>query len=349
MLSSASSTAPIFIIGIRSRSGTTYLSHLLRLHPDCCDVPAPIWEDFLLTHADLLAKYARSTYSHWHHWVVAEGVEERLEDKLFQCIGDGLISFLASRVRSRRLVTKMPGVRNLEYFFKLFPHGRLLILVRDGRAVAESAVKTSGFKPSSVRYESAMRSWARGAKTILRFDQATKHSDFKYLIVRYEDLWSDIKGELSRIFDFLGLDVSTYDFDAATNLAIRGSSVFRGGEEKVQWKRPVEKTTDFNPMLRWNHWSHGLHERFNWIAGEYLEQFDYEVKKYKTNRPLWTIWNLVLDMIWPIRSLLQSISRTLKRFLKRWLGEERVVKIRCILSTSRSGARNPSKAMGSDS
>jgi Sulfotransferase family len=349
MLSSTSCTDPIFIIGIRARSGTNYLSDLLRLHPDCWDSPAPIWEDFLLYHADLLAGYARSTYSHWHHWVIEAGVEEKLEDKLLQSIGDGLISFMTSRVRARRLVTKMPGVRNLEYFFKLFPYAHLLILVRDGRAVAESAVKTSGVEPSIRNYESAMRSWAHGAKTILRFDQATKNSNFKYLIVRYEDLWSDVKRELPRIFDFLGLDVSTYDFDAATNLPIKGSSVFRGWEEKVQWKRPVEKTAGFNPLSRWSHWSQALHERFNWLAGEYLGQFGYEAKEYKTNRSLWTIWNLILDMIWPIRSLLRSISRTLRRSLKWWLGEERVVKVRRILAAPYSRARNPSKAMKSDS
>jgi hypothetical protein len=353
MPSSASSTDPIFIIGIRARSGTNYLSHLLRLHPDCCDVPAPIWEDFLLYHADLLARYATSTYSHWHHWVVREGLEEKLEDKLLQGIGDGLISFLTSRVRARRLLTKMPGVRNLEYFFKLFPHACLLLLVRDGRAVVESAVKMRRSKPSLVQYESAMRSWALGAKTILQFDQATKNSDFKYLIVRYEDLWRDVEGELHRICDFLGLDVATYDFNSATNLAVRGSSVFRGGEEEVQWTRPVEKTTDFNPMLRWNHWSQALHERFNWIAGEYLGQFGYEAREYKTNRTLWTIWNLVLDITWPIRSFLQStprrLSRTLKRSLKWCLGEVGVVKARRTLTTLRSRARNPSKAMGSGS
>src|SRR5262245_36511779 len=111
MPSSTSCTDPIFIIGIRSRSGTNYLSDLLRLHPDCWDIPRPIWEDYILTHADLVARYARSTYSHWHRWVIAEGVEEKLEDKLLQCIGDGLIAFLTSRTRARRLITKMPGVR----------------------------------------------------------------------------------------------------------------------------------------------------------------------------------------------------------------------------------------------
>jgi hypothetical protein len=177
----------------------------------------------------------------------------------------------------------------------------------------------------------------------------TKNSDFKYLIVRYEDLWRDVKGSLHRIFDFLGLDVATYDFSAATNLAVRGSStVRRHWEEKVHW-RPVEKTTDFDPTLRWNHWGRALHERFNWIAGEYLGQFGYEAKEYKTNRSFWTIWNIVFDRIWLIRSSLQSISRTLRSSLKWYLGEERVVKVRRILSTVRSRGRNPSKTMGSSS
>jgi hypothetical protein len=142
-------------------------------------------------------------------------VEEKLEDKLLQGLGDGLLAFLTSRVRAGRLLTKMPGVRNLEYFFKLFPQAYLLLLVRDGRAVAESAIRMKRSKASLMPYESAMRSWARGAKTIRRFDQAHRNSDSKYLIVRYEDLWRDVEGELHKIFNFLELDAASYDFHAA--------------------------------------------------------------------------------------------------------------------------------------
>jgi hypothetical protein len=247
----------------------------------------------------------------------------------------------------------MPGVRNLEYFFKLFPHAHLLILVRDGRAVVESAVRMKRSKSSLVHYETAMRSWARGAKTIRRFDQTYKNSDCRYLIVKYEDLWGDVEGELQRIFTFLNLDATIYDFNAARNLAVSGSSVFRGGEERVQWKRPVEKTADFKPMERWGHWNQHLHERYNWIAGELPAQFGYEVKEYKAKRFLWTIWNLVLDMTWPIRSFLQSMPRTglrtLKRSLKWCLGEAGVAKARHISATIRSRARYPSKVVRSGS
>jgi sulfotransferase family protein len=353
MVSSASQTAPIFIIGIRARSGTNYFADLLRLHPDCGDSPAPIWEDHLLYDADVVAKYAKSTYSRWHHYVLAAGVDEKLEDELLQSIGSGLITFMTSRVRSKRLVTKTPNVRNLEYFFQLFPHAYLLILVRDGRAVAESAARMHRFRPSLQRYEAAMRQWARGAKTILHFDQATKNSNFQYLIVRYEDLWQNVEGELRRIFDFVGLDATAYDFNAAANIAVRGSSIYRGlGEQRVQWDRPVEKTADFNPLLRWNHWGQELHERFNWIAGAYLEPLGYEAKEYKANPFRWALWNLALDFTWPIRSFItfkpHRFQLALKRVLKSYLGQERIVKIRSLLSMLRSLFRRPSKPLRSD-
>ncbi|TEU16559.1 MAG: hypothetical protein E3J21_10285 [Anaerolineales bacterium] len=301
MSSPASLADPIFILGILPRSGTNFLKGLLCLHPDC-DASAPIPEDHLVHCADLLVKYVNSVSWHWRPSWGAEGQK----DVLCQYLGNGLVSFLTSQIGGdetqvkRRIVTKTPSVRNLGYFFRLFPRAHLLILVRDGRAVVESSVKSFGSN-----YETMMRHWADAAHTVLRFDQATQSSDFKYLIVRYEDLWNNLEGELRKIFAFLGLNAETYDFDAAANLPVRGSSEFRGlGEEAVHWK-PVEKTPDFNPLLRWSHWGRALHERFHWIAGQYLVEFGYEEKQCSANRLLWLVWNTVLDIRWRVRDTVQ--------------------------------------------
>lgn len=334
---------PIFILGILQRSGTVFLRDLLKLHPDCV-IPVPIWEDYLVHHADLLVKYADSVSRDWHtDWEV-----ENQEEILCEFLGKGLLLFLNSRVvaappkdssgpavglpdlasqverdcvggdheaaqavdstGTKRVVMKTPSVQNLECFFKLFPRAHLLVLVRDGRSVVESSFKTFGWK-----YEATMRAWADAARTILNFDQAFKDSDLKYLIVRYEDLCSDLEKELRRIFDFLGLDTETYDFEMAVNSPVRGSSELgRQGDANVHWK-PVKRTSDFNPLLRWSHWGRALHERFNWIGGQYLADFGYEENRYATNRLLWAVRNRVLDIRWRLRGAARTTARKILR------------------------------------
>jgi len=310
MPDSPSCTAPIFILGIHGRSGTNFLADLLCLHPDC-GIPAPIMEDYLVCHSDLLVRYAESVYWHWSR-KPSFGVDESFADLLYQSIGNGLISFLTSQINEKRLVTKTPSVGNLKYFFKLFPHAYLLILVRDGRAVVESSVKSFGWD-----YEETMRKWADAARTILDFDRDTKNSNVKYIIVRYEDLYSNTEEELRRIFAFLDLETETYNLDAALGLPVKGSSVFHGQKEKsVHWK-PVEKTSDFNPLQRWSRWNRALHERFNWLAGRYLVQFGYEKRQYATNRLLWVMYNRVLDIRWRAKVKRQSILSTVKRRLRK--------------------------------
>lgn len=297
-------------MGILRRCGTNFLYHLLRLHP-ACDASPFIWEDYFVANSYLLDDYISFTSKRWTPTL--GGVAEGLEDALYRHLGDGLISFLSEQVDAKRLVTKTPSVRNLRNFFKLFPCAYLLILVRDGRAVVESSVKSFG-----TGYEAKMRDWANAADTILRFDQANRDNNLKYLIVRYEDIYSDQERELCRIFTFLDLDADLYDFKAAASLPIRGSSTFHGeGRASVHWD-PVEKPSDFKPVQRWSHWGRALHERFNWIAGQYLVQFGYEPKRYTTNRLLWKMWNHAMVIWWQVRGLSRLFKGVRRRISNRF-------------------------------
>ncbi len=170
---------PIFIAGILPRSGTNFLYQLLALHPDC-QVGQVIWEDFLLAHTDLLVRYAETVQKHWNRtWAVQERVSQPVS-ALCRCLENGLISFLqlqfyneaqtrvsgSSVVSSpKRLVTKTPSIKNLQHFSTFFSNAHLIIVVRDGRALVESGVRSFDWD-----YEQATRAWADAARTIIQFD-----------------------------------------------------------------------------------------------------------------------------------------------------------------------------------
>jgi hypothetical protein len=173
-----------------------------------------------------------------------------------------------------------------------------------------------------------MRRWADGAYTIRRFVEASHRFNLNYLIVRYEDLWDEPERELRRIFDFVRLDTDRFDFNAAKNLPVRGSSTFHGIDEQGYHWTPVEKTPDFNPVARPSHWTRSMHERFNWIAGDTLANFGYGEKQYRENRYLWAMFNRVLDLCWRLRELFLSAVKLVKGALKSMLGADRMSRCR---------------------
>ena len=178
---------------------------------------------------------------------------------------DGLLSFLWGE-RDRRLVAKTPSVQHIDRFFAFFPRARLLILVRDRRPVVQSCMSTFGWD-----FDRAARSWAAAADEIRRFQGKQRPGNERYLLVRYEDLLEDLNGSLSDILRFAGLDQGLFDFEAAADLPVRGSSAYFGpGRASVHWE-PVPKGPEFDPGERWRWWSPEMHERFEWIAGRQLE------------------------------------------------------------------------------
>jgi len=258
---------PIFILGIMPRSGTNFLWDLLCLHPDCAAGRSPVREDFFLEASDHLLAYTNAVRAWWDpSWGV---IDDDLMNVFHQSLGDGLISFLWVD-RRRRLLTKTPSVTHLARFFRFFPRARLIILVRDGRSVAQSAMATFGWD-----LDRAARHWAKAADQIRSFDSQRRGGGERYLIVRYEDLLSDLKGAMLPILRFLELEEDAFDFEAAGVLPVRGSSFYFGAERhSIHWD-PVVKGPDFDPRERWRRWTPKMHARFEWLAGEQLRYFEY--------------------------------------------------------------------------
>ncbi len=162
-------------------------------------------------------------------------------------------------------------MKGFEQFFTLFLESHLIILVRDGRSVVES-----GMRPFDWPFEQAVHRWRRAARTILEFDG--RADEGPYRVVRHEDLFRDTAGELKSLLEFLRLYSSAYDFEAAIDAPVKGSSTYRQDDGDVDWA-PVEKGEDFNPLRRWDSCSDARLDRFHWIAREELRAFGYAMER----------------------------------------------------------------------
>jgi protein-tyrosine sulfotransferase len=279
---------PIFIHGILPRSGTNFLWDLLLLHADCAPAREPVREDLFLDHSDHLTAFVEAVRAAWDpRWGdFAADVPERLHAAL----GEGLVSFLWTD-QSRRLVTKSPSVRHLGRFFAFYPWARLLILARDGRSVVQSSMDTFGWD-----FDRACRAWADAADEIRRFQQVETARSERWRLVRYEDLVDDTEGQLRPILEFLGLDPTRFDFEAARNLPVRGSSAFGRQSGGVHWE-PVSKDVTFAPKERWRSWPAEQLERFDWLAGDQLRGLGYTASRPPRSVTR-SVRNILLDWRW---------------------------------------------------
>lgn len=303
---------PIFIAGIMPRSGTNFLYDLLLLHPDCQGgLPG---EDNVLRTVPHLLEFINTLTKSWPpDWDIHRVDCRKL---LSRCLGYGILDFLAAErnspedtlheragtqvvklaARKKRLVNKTPSVDHLDSCFELFPEAYLLILIRDGRAIVESGMR-SGFGWS---FEWATRCWDWSARKVLEYDDRHAGPSQRHLIVRYEELFQSPENELRRIFDFVQLDPDVFDFETAMQLPVRGSSTFKSGE-RPDFFNPVVKTSSFKPLDRWKDWTQSQRDRFNWIAGRSLERLGYQNEPHM--RPsLWKILtHLLSEVRWRLR------------------------------------------------
>lgn len=256
----ANAPRPIFVRGIMQRSGTNYLQDLLHLHPDV-QGQEHVYEDHLFAESDLLVRFADLTTSAWRG-PATESSSAR--DDLLGSLGDALAAFLAQGITTPWFSTKMPSVDGLDVASLLFPDAPILIVVRDGRAVVESAVTT--FR---VSFDREAARWADGARAVI---QLSRSGSPNVMVVRYEDMVSNVRDSMTAVLEHVGLDVTTYPFDAAQALPFRGSSELAKGDG-VHWEQ-IE-CDSINPAQRGTGLSAEQRAVFDRLAGDELEALGY--------------------------------------------------------------------------
>jgi hypothetical protein len=260
----------LFIRGVTQRSGTNFLRDVLLLHPDSVPARAPIWEDFALDEVRLLERYVDRTAARWPEaWSVPK---RPLAAEISAELGSAVVRSMIGVREGKTTIAKTPSVQGLESFSRFFPDERLILLVRDGRDVIESMVRTFGWS-----FERALHTWTVSANAIIRFrHQRAGDEGRTWMLVRYEDALNDAIAQTERICDLAGLARGQIAADDVARLPVRGSSRFATDSGAVHW-RPVTPDESFRPVAHWADWTRAAHERFTFVAGQAMRELGYAV------------------------------------------------------------------------
>lgn len=298
---------PLFIFGVSQRTGTHFLEELLVLHNECRALGGPMPdyssrpEDHLFELADPLLEYVSTIAGNWRaEWSFDRDAEDLLLRELAAALGRFVVGFPRgqdAREQPRYVVTKTPSTRNLPLFVRTMAANPALVIVRDGRDVVESGHATWG--QSRERW---MRVWRSGVDSL--FDALTLDHDRSLMVVRYEDLVSDLRPTMTRILEHLELAVDGYDWDAAETLPLRGSSTIRPQHGRVTWE-PVNAPQEALNRRR-SVWPPSREARFAHIAGYCMHQLGYDWSHQATGRRQVIDW--VYDQGWSLASRARRVK-----------------------------------------
>ncbi|MEY2417627.1 MAG: hypothetical protein QOG90_307, partial [Actinomycetota bacterium] len=188
-----------FVVGA-PRSGTTWLQQLLFTHPLIstageshlfCEVLGPVFENFRLPRA----------IAHLGTWV-SEGellsISRAFADSVF------LKQLQGARPEATFVLEKTPNHRmQSELQAKLYPDGRYVHIIRDGRDATASQRRNWAGARATKEFNDPGEMAAAWAAEIR--DIRTHFGSLAYIELRYEDVVSDTPSALAQIFEHFGL------------------------------------------------------------------------------------------------------------------------------------------------
>ncbi len=255
----------IFIHGVMPRSGTVYTGEILRLHPALYAYPNEMWEiPFLELSGDIM-----DVQSHFFR-AYRQNTGRMGENDFLPLFGASLMAYLHGFVpEDRRVLVKIPDVQYLSCFHTVFPSEHLLLLLRDGRDVVNSTIRTW----PGMDFSDVCRRWALSARAMSNLTNRASGKEAGIWMTKYEDVVKDPEGFARGACSHFGLDADAFPYEKIGDISVRGSSAIKDSG-RVTWDAS-EKPRDFNPVGRWQGWSRRQKRIFKNIAGEVLLETGY--------------------------------------------------------------------------
>lgn len=271
---------PVIVLGVAQRTGTNHLLDLLVRHPGC--VAGRYDEDRLLMHADALESYVGRVLASPDH----DDHRDAERTRALRELGAALLRLVTPEdADERRVVTKSPSTQHVQLVGHLWPDADLVLLVRDGRSVAESFVRATGWG-SYTRVFGSWREGARRALAVLDDPASAGLSPDRVHLVRFEELVADGAGVLGALFERLDLPLPASEVAAiVADAPVIRSSFERGGRSMVH-HQPLERPPDFDPTDRHGAWPARRQREFRAHAGAEAAALGYAVGPLGRSGPL---------------------------------------------------------------
>lgn len=263
-------TACIMLHGILQRSGTNLLNQILLLNPTVVQPVVKVRENWFIHHSEVLYSYSERLFQTWSSpkW----SGEDFSKTEFYSMIGNALVTYIAKKIpdiSNRILLSKTPSVQHLHRNFEMFPKSKVIIIVRDPRDIATSALKTWN-RP----FKQSIKDWNIAARAISDFERQTPPE--YYFLLRFEDLIYEKEKWVKKCLQFLGLKETSFPWDALNELPIFGSS------EEASWQVKANRKS-FKPVGRWRSLPDDQKQNFSLIDSSALDYFGYSGdKEYHT-------------------------------------------------------------------
>lgn len=250
--------SPVFLIGF-PRSGTTLLENMLDSHSKIETLP----EMGSITE---LRNYLAKKYGNYPKCL------SDLNDDECQKLQDMYFDVLENRYTIKGqaiLVDKLPlNINNIGLIKKVFPDSKIILATRHPYDCVLSCFMQNFLPNSEMAYFHSLQSTAKRYQDIFNlWNIYIDNIDVDYHQIRYEDLVVDVKGEVTALLEFLGVDyeegVNQYS-ETAKNKGAYVTPSYR------QISQPIYNSSKY----RWKNYE----KHFDGLEGQlapFLKQFDY--------------------------------------------------------------------------
>ena len=248
--------SPVFIVGA-PRSGTTLMAVLLNRHSRIAIPPeTQFFTEFLIEHPPQSVRGHDGTELvelALHHRRISDLKLEK-EDVLTELSGDNqpnltclfaaiLRAYTAKQNKVRPGEKTPKHLEHVPELYQNFPKAKIICVLRDGRDVVRSLLKTDWAEPGNRRrFGLFCMEWSYLARLVLELKKTIPED--RFMVVKYEDLLIEPEENLRNICDFL-----EENFEEQMLQTSSSSGVVP--EWESQWKRKAEKMLDASRAYAW--------------------------------------------------------------------------------------------------